>query len=189
MSYCCKIGLATRIYWGSVSQSCRYVDASKWLTRNNIVIRKSQKFRNIVNICPSSSCIEALFASHWGLSHTIDGTKIVQRKAYHHYMTMWLPEEMWNVLLCLLTHLPIDCRFMASMHLHKTWTTFGFYQSLLTKLHLMYTVVLCFVTILIKICRYPYTRGWMKTLNTHLQKIYALEIDKICLWMHNVVST
>ena len=106
---------ATRIYWRSVSKSCGYVDASKWLTRNNIVIRKSRKFKNIVNICLSSSCIEALLASHWGLAHTIDGIEIVQRKAYHHYMATWLPEEMWNVLLCLLTHLPIDCRFMASI--------------------------------------------------------------------------
>ena len=179
MTYCCQMGLATRIYWRSASQSCGYVDASKWLTRNNILIRKSLKFRNIVNMCPSSSCVEALFASHWGLAHTIDGTKIVQRKAYHHYMATWLPEEMWNMLLCPLTCLPIDCRFMASMHLHKTCTTFGFYQSLLTNLHFMYTLVLCALQQFWWESADIHTReaGWRPS--THIcKKIYALKIHK-----------
>ena len=46
------------------------------------------------------------------------------KNASHHYMVTWLPEEC-EPLFCLLTCLPIDCKFLVSMHLAKTCTTFG----------------------------------------------------------------
>ena len=118
----CKIGLATSIYWRAASELCGYFDASKWQTRDYIVQLKSSEFRDAGKICPCSTCIQGLFANHWVLARTAHGIEIVEKKASHHYMATWLPEE-FKLLFCLLTYLPIDCKFLVSMHLATTCTT------------------------------------------------------------------
>ena len=95
----CQIGLATTIYWRSARESCGYLESSKLQTRNNTVQMKSTEFRDIVKICPSSTCIEVLFVSHWAFTHIADAIGVVQTKAYYHCTATWLPEEMWNVIL------------------------------------------------------------------------------------------
>ena len=46
----------------------------------------------------------------------------------------------------------------------------------------MYSVVLCFATILMEICSDLRTRGWTKTLNKHMHKIRALLVSKKSVW-------
>ena len=76
-----------------------------------------------------------------------------------------------EMLFCLLTCLTTNCKFWISMHWAKACATFGWSQLLETTLHLMYSVVLCFATILMEICSDLLTRGWTKTLNRHMHKI------------------
>ena len=45
-------------------------------------------------------------------------------------------------------------------------------------LHLMYSVVLCFVRILMEICSDLHTLGWTKTLKRHMHKSRELEVAK-----------
>ena len=119
-----QIGLATSIYWRAASESCGYLDASKWQTRNYIVQLKSPEFRVVAKICSCRTCIQGLFANCWALARTADGVEIEQKMPPIIIMVTWLPEE-WEPLFCLLTCLPIDCKFLVSMHLAKTCTTFG----------------------------------------------------------------
>ena len=118
----CKIGLATSIYWRAASELCGYFDASKWQTRDYIVQLKSPEFRDVLKICTCSTCIQGLFANCWVFDRIAHGIEIVEKKASHHYMLSWLPEEC-EPSFCPLTCLPIDCKFLVSMHLAKTCTT------------------------------------------------------------------
>ena len=66
---------------------------------------------------------------------------------------------MW-ILFYLLACLPINCRFFARMHLTKTCTAFGCYQSVQNTFNFMYSVISCFASNLMEICRSP--QPWMR---------------------------
>lgn len=89
---------------------------------------------------------------------------------------VWQHDSLWKyeMLLCILTCLPIDCGFFVSMHLAKTCTAFGFWQSVKTTLLFIAYVLcyFCFPAILMEICRSLYQR-----MDEYLEVTYAQKLS------------
>ena len=139
----CKFGFAPRIYWTSASEWCGYMGASKWQTRSNIVQMQLPQIQAYSqDLSEQSLCWCIICKSLGPPPHTADGIEIVQKKACNLYMATWFLKKR-DILFCLLTCLPIDCIFLASMHLLKTCSNIWFLA--ITTLYASLDVCCCFV--------------------------------------------
>ena len=163
----CKFGFAPGIHWTSASKWCGYMGASKWQTRSNIVQMQLPQIQAYSqHLLEQSLCWCIICQSLGPPQHIADGIEIVYKNPYHPYMATWLLKKR-DMLFCLLTCLPINSRFLASMHLLKTS------QHLVPSNH----NILCLTWCVPSFCALQQvwwksadlcTPGWTNTLHRHL---------------------
>ena len=137
--------------------------------------------RDIVKICPSSPCVEVLFANCYFLAHIVDGIEIMQKKSLPSLfgnMTPWKTVKCYSVF----SHV---CPFIV-----------GLWQACIYPKHAQYMISsnhrkLCFTWCILLFCALQqfcwkstdlHTQGWPNNLNRHLHKTYPIVVYGKSLW-------